>query len=103
MSAEPPHAAKCRRPVRCRKAARPLKRARAALSSLASGTVTEHIRQGVIMPLGVSARTRNAALPEVPAFAETVAPGFDVDSRQGILNDQGFDGVLPDPATSGCN
>lgn len=47
--------------------------------------VTEYIRQGVIVPLAVSTGTRDAALPEVPTLAETVAPGFDVDSWQGIL------------------
>jgi tripartite-type tricarboxylate transporter receptor subunit TctC len=47
--------------------------------------VTEYIRQGAIVPLAVSTGTRDPALPNVPTFAETVAPGFDVDSWQGIL------------------
>ncbi|MDB5415686.1 MAG: tripartite tricarboxylate transporter substrate binding protein [Rubritepida sp.] len=47
--------------------------------------ITEHVRQGVIVPLAVSTGTRDLALPEVPTLAETVAPGFDVDSWQGIL------------------
>ena len=43
------------------------------------------VRQGAIIPLAVSTATRDPALPEVPTLAETVAPGFDVDSWQGIL------------------
>jgi tripartite-type tricarboxylate transporter receptor subunit TctC len=75
--------------------------------------VTEYIRQGVIVPLAVSTGTRDPALPEVPTFAETVAPGFDVDSWQGILAPartppaivaalhQGFAATLADPAVAG--
>ncbi|WP_424813001.1 Bug family tripartite tricarboxylate transporter substrate binding protein [Roseococcus sp. YIM B11640] len=47
--------------------------------------VTEYVRQGTIVPLAVSTASRDPALPDVPSFAETVAPGFDVDSWQGIL------------------
>ena len=47
--------------------------------------ITEYVRQGSILPLAVSTATRDPALPEVPSLAETVAPGFDVDSWQGVL------------------
>ena len=47
--------------------------------------VTEQIRQGAIRPLAVSTAMRDPALPDVPTLAETVAPGFDVDSWQGVL------------------
>lgn len=74
--------------------------------------VAEYIRQGAIVPLAVSTGTRDAALPEVPTFAETVAPGFDVDSWQGILAPlrtppaalaalhQGFAATLAEPAVA---
>ncbi|MBS7813653.1 Bug family tripartite tricarboxylate transporter substrate binding protein [Roseococcus pinisoli] len=74
--------------------------------------VTEYIRQGTIVPLAVSTGTRDPALPEVPTFAETVAPGFDIDSWQGILApartspeivaalNQGFAAALADPAVA---
>ncbi|MDB5371477.1 MAG: tripartite tricarboxylate transporter substrate binding protein [Belnapia sp.] len=47
--------------------------------------ITEHVRQGSILPLAVSTAARDPALPDVPSLAETVAPGFDVDSWQGVL------------------
>ena len=47
--------------------------------------ITEPVRQGLIVPLAVSTAARDPALPEVPSLAESVAPGFDVDSWQGIL------------------
>ncbi|MCK8784290.1 tripartite tricarboxylate transporter substrate-binding protein [Roseomonas sp. NAR14] len=47
--------------------------------------VTEYVRQGRLVPLAVTTAARDAALPEVPTLAETVAPGFDVDSWQGLL------------------
>ncbi len=74
--------------------------------------VTEYIRQGAIVPLAVSTGARDPALPEVPTFAETVAPGFDVDSWQGILAPArtppaivaalhaGFAATLSDPAVA---
>lgn len=47
--------------------------------------VTDHVRGGRLRPLAVSTLRRDPALPEVPTFAETVAPGFDVPSTQGVL------------------
>ncbi|MBY0338455.1 MAG: tripartite tricarboxylate transporter substrate binding protein [Acetobacteraceae bacterium] len=47
--------------------------------------ITEQVRGGTIRGLAVSTATRDPALPDVPTLAETVAPGFDVDSWQGIL------------------
>lgn len=47
--------------------------------------VTEHVRQGRLVPLAVSTLERDPALPEVPTFHETVAPDFDVPSTQGAL------------------
>ncbi|WP_165982519.1 Bug family tripartite tricarboxylate transporter substrate binding protein [Dankookia rubra] len=47
--------------------------------------ITEQVRQGGILPLAICTSARDPALPEVPSLAETVAPGFDVDSWQGVL------------------
>ncbi|MGX9964802.1 Bug family tripartite tricarboxylate transporter substrate binding protein [Roseomonas sp. F4] len=47
--------------------------------------ITEQVRQGAIRPLAVTTARRDPALPDVPTLAETVAPGFDVESWQGIL------------------
>ena len=47
--------------------------------------VTEQVRAGAIVPLAVSTAGRDPALPAVPTLAETVAPGFDVESWQGVL------------------
>lgn len=51
--------------------------------------ITEQVRQGAIVPLAVTTAARDAALPEVPTLAETVAPGFDVESWQGLLVPKG--------------
>lgn len=51
--------------------------------------ITEQVRQGAIVPLAVTTGARDAALPEVPTLAETVAPGFDVESWQGLLVPKG--------------
>ncbi len=47
--------------------------------------VTDHVRSGRLRPLGVSTLRRDPAMPDVPSFAETVAPGFDVPSTRGVL------------------
>lgn len=47
--------------------------------------VTTHVREGRLVPLAVSTRERDPAMPGVPSYSETVAPGFDVPSTQGIL------------------
>ncbi len=47
--------------------------------------VTEQVREGRLVGLAVSTARRDPALPEVPSLAETVAPGFDVESFQGVL------------------
>ena len=47
--------------------------------------ITEQVRAGAIVPLAVSTAARDPALPGVPTLAETVAPGFDVESWQGVL------------------
>jgi tripartite-type tricarboxylate transporter receptor subunit TctC len=47
--------------------------------------VTTHVRAGRLVPLAVSTRERDPAIPEAPSFHETVAPGFDVPSTQGAL------------------
>ncbi len=47
--------------------------------------VTTHVREGRLVPLAVSTGERDPALPAVPSYSETVAPGFDVPSTQGIL------------------
>jgi tripartite-type tricarboxylate transporter receptor subunit TctC len=47
--------------------------------------ITDHARDGRIVPLAVSTAQRDAALPLVPTMSETILPGFDVDSWQGFL------------------
>lgn len=47
--------------------------------------VTAHVREGRLVPLAVSTRDRDPALPSVPSLDESVAPGFDVPSTQGVL------------------
>lgn len=47
--------------------------------------VTDHVRAGRLTPLAVSTLKRDPAMPEVPTLAETVMPGLDVPSTQGIL------------------
>ena len=44
-----------------------------------------HIRSGKVRALGVSARKRAAALPEVPTLDEAGVPGYDVVSWFGVL------------------
>lgn len=51
--------------------------------------ITEQVRQGAIVPLAVTTAARDAALPEVPTLGETVAPGYDVESWQGLLVPKG--------------
>lgn len=46
---------------------------------------TEHIRGGRLRALAVTGAERSPALPDVPTVAETVLPGFDVVTWQGIL------------------
>jgi len=47
--------------------------------------VTTHVREGRLVPLAVSTKERDPAMPEVPSFHDSVAPGFDVPSTQGVL------------------
>lgn len=47
--------------------------------------VTPHVREGRLVGLAVSTATRAEALPDVPTIAETVVPGFDVATWQGVL------------------
>lgn len=51
--------------------------------------ITEQVRQGAIVPLAVTTATRDPALPDVPTLAETIAPGYDVESWQGLLVPRG--------------
>ncbi|MEO3475712.1 tripartite tricarboxylate transporter substrate binding protein [Roseomonas sp. CAU 1739] len=45
----------------------------------------EHIRGGRLRALAVTGADRSAAIPDVPTVAETLLPGFDVVTWQGIL------------------
>lgn len=51
--------------------------------------VTQAVREGQLVPLAVSTRERDPALPGVPSLHESVAPGFDVPSTQGVLLPRG--------------
>jgi tripartite-type tricarboxylate transporter receptor subunit TctC len=55
--------------------------------------VTDHVRAGRLRPLAVSTLRRDPAMPDVPTLAETLIPGFDVPSTQGVLVPEG----TPDP------
>ena len=59
--------------------------------------VTTHVREGRLVPLAVSTKERDAALPDVPSFSESVAPGFDVPSTQGVMVPSG----TPDNVVAG--
>ena len=51
--------------------------------------VTDHVRGGRLVPLAVSTARRDPAMPEVPTIAESLVPGFDVPSTQGVLVPEG--------------
>lgn len=58
--------------------------------TLDTGIVTlnaaiDHVREGRLIALGVTGNERNPAAPDIPTFAETVAPGFDVRTWIGLL------------------
>lgn len=72
--------------------------------TLDTGIVTlnaaiEHIRQGRLVALGVTGKERAAAAPDIPSFAETVAPGFEVRTWIGVLAPAG----TPAPALAALN
>lgn len=43
------------------------------------------VKEGRLRALAVTTRTRNAAIPEVPSFAESVAPDFHLATWQGLF------------------
>ncbi|WP_424813002.1 Bug family tripartite tricarboxylate transporter substrate binding protein [Roseococcus sp. YIM B11640] len=45
----------------------------------------DHIRDGRLLALGTTGGGRSPAAPEIPTFAETIAPGFDIETWMGIL------------------
>jgi len=51
----------------------------------AIATAQQYVRAGRLVALGVPGATRSAALPDVPTFAESGLPGFDVSSWTGIF------------------
>src|SRR5467141_505956 len=51
----------------------------------AIATAQQYVRTGRLVGLGVPGSTRSAALPDVPTFAESGLPGFDVSSWTGIF------------------
>lgn len=58
--------------------------------TLDGGVVTlnaaiDHIREGRLIALGVTSRERSPAAPDIPTFAETVAPGFEIETWMGVL------------------
>ena len=48
-------------------------------------TMLPHLRGGRVHGLAVTSRTRMAALPDVPTFAESGSPGFEVTQWYGML------------------
>ncbi|HXM80721.1 MAG TPA: tripartite tricarboxylate transporter substrate binding protein [Burkholderiales bacterium] len=51
----------------------------------AIATAQQYVRAGRLVALGVPSAKRSAALPDVPTFAESGLPGFDVSSWTGIF------------------
>ena len=51
----------------------------------AIATAQQYVRTGRLIGLGVPGAMRSAALPDVPTFAESGLPGFDVSSWTGIF------------------
>src|SRR5262245_33403424 len=51
----------------------------------AIATAQQYVRSGRLLALGVPSAKRSAALPDVPTFAESGLPGFDVTSWVGIV------------------
>ena len=51
----------------------------------AIATAQQYVRAGRLVALGVPGARRSAALPDVPTFAESGLPGFDVSSWTGIF------------------
>ena len=50
-----------------------------------SMTAIGHVRGGRVKPLGVAAKTRLAALPDVPTLGESGAPGVETGISHGVL------------------
>ncbi len=48
-------------------------------------SVIAHIKSGRLKPIAITGETRSAALPQVPTFAESGLPGYEVRNWQGIL------------------
>ena len=51
----------------------------------AAGPVLPHVKSGRLRALGVSAATRDPAMPEVPTIIEQGVPGFEVIGWYGLL------------------
>ncbi len=49
------------------------------------GAAIDQVRDGRLVALGVSGPSRGPALPQVPTFAEAVAPGFEAETWMGVL------------------
>ncbi|MEN4920867.1 tripartite tricarboxylate transporter substrate binding protein [Achromobacter spanius] len=88
----------------------PYKGNAAALPDLLSGRIDfmlsgslnaflPYVREGKVKALAVTTAKRVSALPDVPTLAETVAPGFDSGTWQGIVGPAG----LPADVTSRLN
>ncbi|VTU36593.1 Argininosuccinate lyase [Variovorax sp. PBS-H4] len=51
----------------------------------AISNVVGHVKQGTLVPLGISGHERSKALPDVPTIAEAGVPGYEASSWYGIL------------------
>lgn len=49
------------------------------------GAGIEHLRDGTMVGLGVTSPQRAAAAPGITSFAETLAPGFAIETWMGVL------------------
>lgn len=75
-------------------------------------TLMQHVKAGKLIAVAMTGKDRSTLLPDVPTIAETIVPGFDLQSWQGIWGPAGMDAataktintafqqVLKDPATA---
>lgn len=54
-------------------------------------TLMEHVKSGKLIAVAMTGKDRSTLLPDVPTIAETIVPGFDVQSWHGIWGPAGMD------------
>lgn len=54
-------------------------------------TLTQHIKSGKLIGVAMTGKDSSTLLPDVPTIADTIVPGFDVQSWHGIWGPAGMD------------